>query len=58
MKNSLPAIGVTLGLTAVYCLIENYRNKIMINGRDGKGGQILSMKSRYGENDMKYNREF
>ena len=56
---SLPFIGVTVGSTLVLSyFIGKYMTNQYVYGNDGKGGDLISVKTRFNEEDMQYNREF
>lgn len=56
---SVPFIGATVGATIVlsYFLGKHLANR-HIYGSDGKGGEIIKVKTKFNESDMEYNREF
>ncbi len=48
----------TLGVSLLFVGYTHYYNKKYLYGFDNKGGRILRLDSKYGENELSYSREF
>ncbi len=53
-----PVMGYTLLGTGIICMANYFDITNRIFGLDNKGGTMLDLKTRYTEDEMKYNREF